>query len=175
MFLWKIYKIPIFASNLRVSPHHLVPCASSGIPSLDTLVLGGGLPIGYWLSVSSDVPSVYAKLFPQFFLAEGAEMEQVLFVAGRGARQLSTELPHSTDSQEKAAEPNEKLEIAWAYQNQPKHRASHSSRFGHYWDVSTARDPQKMAGKLHVVDTDDFTNPDDFLKVDRNIEKPTGV
>jgi hypothetical protein len=72
-------------AGVRVSPHHLIACVSSGIPSLDTLVLGGGLPVGHWLSIVSDQPSVYTKLFPQFYLSEGAEMEQTLFVAGRNS------------------------------------------------------------------------------------------
>lgn len=154
--------------GVRVSPHHLVPCVSSGVPSLDTLILGGGLPVGYWLSISSDQPPVYAKLFPQFFLSEGAEMEQTLFIAGRHARSVLQELPQSTDSQEKAAQSNEKLQIAWAYQNKPAlsptPNRGGSSRFGHYWDVSTTKNIDSLKSKLYVVDTDDYSTSNDFIQ-----------
>ena len=109
--------------GVRMSPHHLVNCISSGIPSMDTQLLGGGIPLGYVLSVVQDDPTVYWKLFAKFFCAEGLESEHKILLIGRGANALSKEIPESTDSQEKANVPGkrqneEQLKIAWAYQKQ---------------------------------------------------------
>jgi len=71
----------------------------------DTLVLGGGLPLGYWLSISADQPAVYVKLFTQFFLAEGVESDQSLLVIGRGAKNLLEELPHLPIARKKLINP----------------------------------------------------------------------
>ena len=111
------------AKGERMSPHHLVNCISSGIPSMDTQLLGGGIPVGYVLSIVQDDPSVYWKLFAKFFCAEGLEADHKILLIGRGAKTMARELPESTDSQEKAnvsgnAQNEEKLKIAWAYQKQ---------------------------------------------------------
>ena len=111
------------AKGERMSPHHLVNCISSGIPSMDTQLLGGGIPVGYILSIVQDDPSVYWKLFAKFFCAEGLEADHKILLIGRGAKTMARELPESTDSQEKANvsgnnHNEEKLKIAWAYQKQ---------------------------------------------------------
>lgn len=83
---------------------------------------------------------------------------------GRGAKNLLEELPHSTDSQEKANQSEEKLEIAWQYQNQKRPEQITSGRFGHYWDVSTVRKVEEIKSKLYHIDTNEFKSGDEFMK-----------
>ena len=143
--------------GLKTSPNHLVKCASTGVPSIDTLLLGGGLPVGYILSVVADEPRIYSYILHKFFSSEecfvivpkllsgihwpklvgpglkdspvesfkmvrtyeikklkkGIEAENVIFVAGKGSKSFFTDLPTSTDQQEKAQVQDEKLKIAW--------------------------------------------------------------
>ena len=56
--------------GLKTSPNHLVKCASTGVPSIDTLLLGGGLPVGYILSVVADEPRIYSYILHKFFSSE---------------------------------------------------------------------------------------------------------
>ena len=56
--------------GLKTSPNHLVKCASTGVPSIDTLLLGGGLPVGYILSVVADEPRIYSYILHKFFSPE---------------------------------------------------------------------------------------------------------
>ena len=44
---------------------------------------------------------------------KGIEAENVIFVAGKGSKSFFTDLPTSTDQQEKAQVQDEKLKIAW--------------------------------------------------------------
>ena len=135
--------------GLKTSPNHLVKCASTGVPSIDNLLLGGGLPVGYILSVVADEPRIYSYILHKFFSSEecfiigrtlgqfwmtpvfpevlwkilpsrsnlklekGIEAENVIFVAGKGSKSFFTDLPTSTDQQEKAQVQDEKLKIAW--------------------------------------------------------------
>ena len=46
-------------------------------------------------------------------LKKGIEAENVIFVAGKGSKSFFTDLPTSTDQQEKAQVQDEKLKIAW--------------------------------------------------------------
>ena len=99
--------------GVRTSPNLLVKCASSGVPSIDTFLLGGGIPMGYMLGIISDQPRIYSLILQKFFASEGVEAENVIFVAGKGANSFLDDLPTSTDQQDKASTQDEKLKIAW--------------------------------------------------------------
>ena len=103
--------------GVRTSPNLLVKCVSSGVPSIDTFLLGGGLPVGFILGIISDQPRIYSLILQKFFAAEGIEAENVIFIAGKGAKKFPDEIPTSTDQQDKASmqdtQSQEKLKIAW--------------------------------------------------------------
>ena len=98
-------------AGARLSPHHLVKCISTGVPSIDALLLGGGVPLGYSVTVVSDQPRTYSTVLHKFFTSEGIESGQFVIVAGKGARSLANDLPTSTDQQEKSAVHDQKLKI----------------------------------------------------------------
>ena len=64
----------------RVSPHHLVKCISTGVPSIDTLLLGGGLPLGYTMTVVSDQPRTYGSVLHKFYASEGIESDNLVII-----------------------------------------------------------------------------------------------
>ncbi|CAG5106208.1 Oidioi.mRNA.OKI2018_I69.chr1.g2739.t1.cds [Oikopleura dioica] len=139
---------------------------------MDTQLLGGGIPLGYVLSVVQDDPTVYWKLFAKFFCAEGLESEHKILLIGRGANALSKEIPESTDSQEKANVPGkrqneEQLKIAWAYQKQPMGRVGMqqipgTNRFGHLYDVSTSRNFESISNCVTIIDPEDSSSKEHF-------------
>jgi len=150
----------------RLSPHHLVKCISSGVPSIDALLLGGGVPLGYSVTVVSDQPRTYSTVLHKFFASEGIESGHVVIVAGKGARLLASDLPTSTDQQEKSAVHDQKLKIAWAYQNQPQvanePKTGGATRFGHYWDIAVTRDYETIKDNLVLIEPTDFDKAEDF-------------
>jgi len=162
--------------GLKTSPNHLVKCASTGVPSIDTLLLGGGLPVGYILSVVADEPRIYSYILHKFFSSEGIEAENVIFVAGKGSKSFFTDLPTSTDQQEKAQVQDEKLKIAWAYQNKkaelngPELRVppvglggpGGTSRYGHYWDIAAPRDVNQIKCPIISIEPTDYNGSKEF-------------
>ena len=149
----------------RVSPHHLVKCISTGVPSIDTLLLGGGLPLGYSLTIVSDQPRTYASVLHKFYASEGIEADNLVIIAGKGATQLANDLPTSTDQQEKSAVHDEKLKIAWAYQKQPVvPQPTGTKRFGHYWDIAVTRDLEKIKKNLILIEPNQFDSAETFQK-----------
>ncbi|XP_034107488.1 elongator complex protein 4 [Drosophila nasuta] len=63
----------------RTSPHTAQVITSSGNPSLDE-ILGGGLPIGSICLIEEDRFMTHAKVLAKYFLAEGVESNQEIFL-----------------------------------------------------------------------------------------------
>ena len=70
-------------TGARVSPHHLVKCISTGVPSIDTLLLGGGLPLGYTMTVVSDQPRTYGSVLHKFYASEGIESDNLVVIGNQ--------------------------------------------------------------------------------------------
>ncbi|XP_075402061.1 elongator complex protein 4 isoform X2 [Tenrec ecaudatus] len=131
---------------------------STGLPALDQL-LGGGLAVGTVLLIEEDRYDIYSPLLFKYFLAEGIMSGHALLVASakEDPADILQELPaplldnhgkkeFDEDScNNKTAESNLEMKIAWRYQLLPKMEAGpvSSSRFGHYYDVSK-RIPQEL-------------------------------
>ncbi|PVD33614.1 hypothetical protein C0Q70_04872 [Pomacea canaliculata] len=121
-------------SGTRASLYNNQLLVSSGIPSLDA-VLGGGVAVGTVLLIEEDASSMHAQLMLKYFAAEAIVTGQALtFVsADQDPHKIIKDLPApvSADPTEKgdawsdqhSAEggTDEKMSIAWRYQNQPNH------------------------------------------------------
>nr|CAG4652044.1 EOG090X0ALT [Triops cancriformis] len=98
---------------------------SSGIASLDH-ILDGGLPIGTICLLEEGSGSNYSRLFSRLFIAEGVVHGNYIFAAtldGTGGKIVDS-LPSSKKAAEQDADPaslsadmNDKMKIAWRYEN----------------------------------------------------------
>lgn len=132
---------------------------STGIPSLDNFI-GGGLAVGTVFLVEEDVYGSYSRTMLKYFLAEAVVTKQSIFLssADESTEKLIKELPATINQETQSAshntsgkashEPsvaedqNEKMKIAWRYQNQKKVQGPPSfSQFGHYYDLTRTMDP----------------------------------
>jgi elongator complex protein 4 len=132
-------------------------------------LFGGGLPVGTVLLIedyAEHTPNTHLLL--KLFLAEGVMCGHSLFLAsasedpaellkklpsalGEGRSAQSGTVPSSAAPAPGQAEVDQ-MKIAWRYQNLPKVQSSLSSRFGHFFDVTSTMDP----GRLASVDTTTF-------------------
>lgn len=116
--------------------HHLL--TSTGIPDLDNII-GGGLPIGTILMVEEDWAGSYAKLVLKYFLAEGVHNRHSIHLTSliQDPDGILENLPsiQANDQAEQHGESraasDEKMKIAWRYQNISKEsgvggRATHT-------------------------------------------------
>ena len=78
----------------KLSAYNSEYLVSSGIPSFDDVVSGGGIPMHSLLAIKSDETG-YAKLMLKFFFAQGLVSEQpVVFIsADSEAESIVKELP----------------------------------------------------------------------------------
>jgi len=153
----KIGNIP----GTRPSLYNNQLLVSTGIPSLDN-VIGGGLAVGTLLIVEEDTFGGYAKLMLKYFIAEGIVSKQGVYLCSKqeSHQQILQELPDpilmidrkSTESSATSQQPasqkpskensddsgNEKMKIAWRYQNKPKVHTSTTTgiQFGHHYDLT---------------------------------------
>ncbi|KAK7098950.1 elongator complex protein 4-like [Littorina saxatilis] len=136
---------------------------STGIPSLDA-VLGGGLAVGTVLLVEEDLHATYAQLMVKYFLAEGVVSGHALSAASADIDpdQLIQDLPApiddvpsratttSTEQTEAASQgsgdADNKMSIAWRYQNQPKVQPAPTAQFGHYYNLTKRMEAEKVNG-----------------------------
>ncbi|KAK3792492.1 hypothetical protein RRG08_057144 [Elysia crispata] len=134
---------------------------STGIPSLDSFI-GGGLAVGTVLLLEEDIYGTYTRLMLKYYLAEAVLTKQSIFIssADESTEKLLKELPASVDSETQSSHPvsssninaetttadkDDKMKIAWRYQNQKKVQGPPSiSQFGHYYDLTRTMDPSLL-------------------------------
>ncbi|KAI9168411.1 Elongator subunit elp4 [Blastocladiella emersonii ATCC 22665] len=136
---------PALPPGVKLSPHNALALLSTGVGSLDDL-LGGGLPLGTLLVIEEDRATGYAQLLLQYFIAQGiqhghhvlvasADEDPSSLVAGapapvdpatasRTRKGAAFEAARAAASVKEgssgAAAGEERMKIAWRYQNLPK-------------------------------------------------------
>ncbi|XP_015117260.1 elongator complex protein 4 [Diachasma alloeum] len=137
---------------------------STGIPSLDNII-GGGLTIGSILLIEEDTYGNYAKVMLKYFLAEGAVMSHSLLVASQDTKpdQLISEMPAVVTESPAPTPPapaDEKMQIAWRYQNMRILDSSPKSgqMFGHFYDLTKKIDKNILSNTdITLWDGEDIT------------------
>ncbi|XP_069679227.1 elongator complex protein 4 [Periplaneta americana] len=132
----------------KPSIHNAQLLVSSGMPSFD-YVIGGGIPVGTIVLVEEDKYGTYAKLLIKYFLAEGAVCGHSLLVASLDSKcqSLVEELPAPVqyDDAHPEVDADDKMTIAWRYQNMRAVQSSPTSTsFGHHFDISKIMDSQTL-------------------------------
>ncbi|KAH7924880.1 PAXNEB-domain-containing protein [Leucogyrophana mollusca] len=169
------------APGTRFSPASLSTIiTSTGIPSLDD-ILGGGLPLSCLLVVlAPDSHSAYGELVQKYFIAQGLSCGHKICVADDDAIHLvkecmwtpgslqSTSTPPSRvedEDDEKAIQHDDKIKIAWRYEQMKRFQTTVSSATSSADDYCftfdlTCRIPESVvdaaivAGKLTFLDVD---------------------
>jgi len=125
----KLPEIPGVSPSIYTN--HLL--ASSGVPDLDVL-LGGGLAIGTVLVLEEDLSGNYSKLLLKYFLAEGLVHNHSLLVTNSGVdgKPIVQNLPSfdiksSVEDESASTTEDDKMKIAWRYQNQNSTKNFNSS------------------------------------------------
>lgn len=133
-------KQTVLPPGTRYSPSSLSTIiTSTGIPSLDD-VLGGGLPLSCSsLILAPDSHSAYGELVQKYFIAQGlacgqdvvvvddsgkAFVEECLWLPGAPA--ISAK-PIEDDEDEKASQHDDKIKIAWRYEQMKKFQTTIST------------------------------------------------
>ncbi|GLV31994.1 uncharacterized protein CBL_07753 [Carabus blaptoides fortunei] len=142
-------RINIPGTKLSVNNTQLL--ISSGIPSFDDII-GGGLAVGTVTLIEEDVTATYSKLILQYFLAEGVVSGHSAFVGSQefNSSALINTLPAVIDTDDSSSVPistgnDEKLTIAWRYQNIPTSQPKQVRKFGHFYDLTKTMDPSSIA------------------------------
>lgn len=140
-------KINIPGTKLSVNNTQLL--ISSGIPSLDDII-GGGLAVGTVTLIEEDAAATYSKLILQYFLAEGVVSGHSAFVGSQefNSSSLTSTLPAVIETDDTnvpiSTTDDEKLTIAWRYQNIPTTQPKSVKKFGHFYDLTKTMDASYM-------------------------------
>ena len=129
-------------TGTRVSPSSpLTTLVSTGIPSLDD-ILGGGLPLSCSLAIlAPDNHSAYGELVQKYFVSQGiASGHQVYIIDGDGlsfAKECMWMPTGSSprvndDDDEKSAQSDERIKIAWRYERMGHFQTTVSSNHDSY-------------------------------------------
>ncbi|XP_063233195.1 elongator complex protein 4 [Bacillus rossius redtenbacheri] len=151
-------------SGTKLSIQNAQLLTSSGVPSLDYIV-GGGLPVGTITLIEEDKYGHYARLLVKYFLAEGIVCGHSLLVASQDVspQKLVSELPAPAgdDAPPDAPATDEKMTIAWRYQNLPAVPSSPAApRFGRHFDLSQTMAPEQLgAADISYWPCDDGRSP----------------
>lgn len=121
-----------------VSSHSGSTLVSTGVADLD-FCLGGGIPISHLLCVKQDRFTKYSNLISRYFAAQGLECKHTIFIGGIDVKadvktipikansakveedngEVDIDLnPLSLNQRSMGAVRDDKLKIAWRYQNQ---------------------------------------------------------
>ena len=136
---------------------------SSGVPSLDD-VLGGGIQLSTTLTVLNPDPhSSHTDLLQKYFIAQGIINGQEVHVFDTDARDLvgscmwcpNTGLASKTlTDDEGAGEEDDKVKIAWRYENMQKFRTTVSSvRNEEYVSLDLFENPAKIDLQGRILPT----------------------
>lgn len=146
---------------------------SSGVPSFDC-VIGGGIPVGTVVLVEEDKYGTYAKLLVKYFLAEGIVCGHSLVVASQdlNCEALVHDLPapiYHDDTLPPTSDADDKMTIAWRYQNMREVQSfSSSSSFGHHYDLTKSVDPDI----LRTIDICYWTGPTECRQAEGRFKNP---
>nr|CAD7456994.1 unnamed protein product [Timema tahoe] len=165
-------KVPSIPGS-KLSIHNAQLLISSGVPSLD-YIIGGGLAVGTITLIEEDTFGIYAKLLLKYFLSEGVMCRHSLLVASQDSdpKKMVSELPalvqsESSSERSGANTQEDKMMIAWRYQNMRTVQSSPTgSHFGHYFDL-TKNMPQDVLDQIDIsywssgrqTDAAGFCNP----------------
>lgn len=134
----------------KPSIHNAQLLISSGVPSMD-YVLGGGIPVGTVVLVEEDKYGTFCKYVMKYFLAEGVVCGHAVIAASRDVdpEAMVAELPAVVQEDDNestgSSTAEEKMKIAWRYQNIKPGLPSHSrTSFGHYYDLSQTMDSETI-------------------------------
>lgn len=136
-------KQPSIHPGTRLSPSSLpTTITSTGIPSLDD-ILGGGLPLSCSsLILAPDIHSAYGELVQKYFVAQGIAcgqrvcvvddlpqcfLDEVMWFPGTSNQ---TPVRHNVieeEEDEKAGQYDDKIKIAWRYEQMKKFQTTVSS------------------------------------------------
>merc|ERR1712227_569383 len=147
---------PIQINGTRPSLHNNQLLVSTGIPSLDGL-LGGGVAVGTVILLEEDKYGSYSRLMLKYFCAESVMCGHKLLLASadENAKKILSGLPGPiTDDPVKTKESSfsdEKMTIAWRYQNLPVEASHVSNKFGHYYDLTKSMDAEKLENADTVI------------------------
>ncbi|XP_021912802.1 elongator complex protein 4 isoform X2 [Zootermopsis nevadensis] len=108
---------------------------------------GGGIPVGTVVLIEEDKYGTYAKLLLKYFLAEGIVSGHSLIVASQDSdcENLVRELPAPVqlDDSVRTSDSDDKMTIAWRYQNMRVVQSSPTSTsFGHNYDLTKSLDAE---------------------------------
>ncbi|CAH1997106.1 unnamed protein product [Acanthoscelides obtectus] len=136
----------------QFSTHNGQLVISSGIQTLDSL-LGNGIPIGTVVLIEEDFHGCYSKVLLKYFLAEGIVSTHSTFIASQDVNpyHIIKELPAVIESDPEVGDSavsktsnNDKLQIAFRYQNLPSYDSDYGPKenkdFGHIYDLSKTID-----------------------------------
>ena len=139
-----------FPSGTRLNANGNLLLTSSGISSLDTFI-DGGLPIGSLLLIYEDPNATLSDAILRCFLSEGIYSKQDLCVAAMRSdltdnlpvkeEHLSAEKEQLTDTEQ------EKMKIAWRYENLSSLESSHHA---HYDLQSTKPLPKELLDQVTI-------------------------
>lgn len=133
-------------SGTRLNSNGTLLLTSSGITSLDTY-LAGGLPIGSLLLIYEDQNCTLADSVLRCYLSEGVYNKHDLFVAA-----LRTDLTENLPTKEEILsqeQENEKMKIAWRYENLSSIDASNQTST-HYDLQSTKSLPTDLLEQIQI-------------------------
>ncbi|KAF8845257.1 PAXNEB-domain-containing protein [Paxillus ammoniavirescens] len=155
---------------------------SSGIPSLDD-ILGGGLPLSCSLVVlAPDKHSAYGELVQKYFVAQGIACGQTVCILHDGAVSFAAEcmwMPNSSSNtrtstppadekeEENAAQNEEKIKIAWRYEQMKKFQTTVMSNNLSTDDFCNTFD---LTSRIPLSVIDDARNDKRLLLLDLNGE-----
>jgi elongator complex protein 4 len=145
-------------SGTRLNSNGTLLLTSSGISSFDTFI-GGGLPIGSLLLIYEDKNSNLSDSILRCYLSEGIYNKHDLCVTSLRT-DLTETLPTKEDnlpSENRLDDENEKMKIAWRYENLSTIDSSSISNI-HYDLQSTKSIPIELTEqiKIHKLTWDDY-------------------
>ena len=152
-------------SGTRLNSNGTLLLTSSGISSLDTFI-GGGLPIGSLLLIYEDTNSNLSDSILRCYLSEGIYSKQDICTAAIRTN-LTENLPIKEENapvEDRADDENEKMKIAWRYENLSTIDSSSIST-SHYDLQSTKTIPAELMdqSKIHKLTWNDYTQSQSTL------------
>ena len=136
-------------AGTRLNANGTLLLTSTGISSLDAF-LGGGLPIGSLVLVYEDPNSTLADSILRCYLAEGIYSQQDLCIAAERTN-LTENWPIREENETRPDETdNDKMKIAWRYENLSTVDASSASTHPHYNLQPTKPLPSELIEQIQI-------------------------